>query len=957
MRQPISATNPDNNSAELSTRVLQLIQALIEEINPRQASLKRVTLDDRLDKDLGVDSLARIELLGRIERQFKVNLPESTFASAETPRDLLRSVLGATDRQEPAKLPEWNTADLAESETEATPESAQTLIEVLNWHVAKHPNRPHIRFYSETDHAEVISYAQLKQDALAVAAGLQHRGLQAAETVTLMLPTGKDYFISFYGILFAGGIPVPIYPPMRLSQLEDHLRRQTGILNNCRSVLLITVLEAKPLGHLLKSQVETLRSVATTQELITAAQDKARLTPPIGARDIALLQYTSGSTGNPKGVILSHANLLANIRADGRAIQVSASDVFVSWLPLYHDMGLIGAWLGSLYFAVPLVIMSPLTFLAHPQHWLWALHRYRATLSAAPNFAYELCLNTLDTGSLSGLDLSHWRIAFNGAEAVNPDTVERFCERFAPYGFRAQTMFPVYGLAECSLGLSFPPLNRSPQIDCLQRKALMRTGQAVPATNTDEEILRFISCGYPLPGHQIRVVDETGRELPERHQGRLEFRGPSATSGYFRASEATQALFHGDWLDSGDLAYIAAGEIYLTGRIKDVIIRAGRNIYPHELEQAVGDIDGIRKGRVVVFGSTDPQSGTERLVVLAETQATEAATLSEIRSQINAITTDLIWSPADDVVLAPPNTILKTSSGKVRRAACREVYERGLAGQTPSSLWWQLTRLAFSGLLPSLRRLGNQIKRVLYGSYAWILFLMIACLVFVAVMCLPKDSWRWWTMRKAIRFLTITLGIGIRVNGLGHLPPQHQAGVYVANHASYLDVFVIIANLPREFSFIAKAELKDNPLIHTFLRRIRTEFVARGDKDQALLDARRSIEIAQRGRSLFFFPEGTFTRMPGVLPFRMGAFTAAVEAKLPIIPVAIRGTRSILRADTSLPRRGSLSITIGEPVMPHAFGDSQQDPWQTAIGLRNAAREHILDHSGEPDLAHEQVRV
>ncbi len=957
MRQPIPDTNPEHNSAEIATGLLQLIQTLTEEINPRQASLKRASLDDRLDKDLGVDSLARIELLGRIERQFKVNLPESTFTIAETPRDLLRTVLGAKGRREPSRQLELDAVELEESEIQATPDTAQTLIEVLNWQAAKQPNHPHIRLYSESDHTEVISYAQLKQGALAVAAGLQHRGLQATETVTLMLPTGKEYFIAFYGVLLAGGIPVPIYPPMRLSQLEDHLRRQTSILNNCRSVLLITVPEAKRLGHLLKSQVETLRSVATTQELCFEAQGGTCLTPPISAQDIALLQYTSGSTGNPKGVILSHANLLANIRADGQAIQVSASDVFVSWLPLYHDMGLIGAWLGSLYFAVPLVIMSPLTFLAHPQHWLWALHRYRATLSAAPNFAYELCLNTIDTELLAGLDLSHWRIAFNGAEAVNPDTVERFCERFAPYGFRAQTMFPVYGLAECSLGVSFPPLNRVPQIDRLQRKALMRTGQAVPATTTDKEVLRFVSCGYPLPGHQVRVVDEAGYELAERHQGRLEFRGPSATSGYFRAPEATRALFHDDWLDSGDLAYIAAGEIYLTGRIKDVIIRAGRNIYPHELEQAVGNIDGIRKGRVAVFGSTDPQSGTERLVVLAETQITQVATLNELRSKINEITTDLVWSPPDDVVLAPPNTILKTSSGKVRRAACREVYERGLVGQPPSALWWQLTRLAFSGLLPGLRRLGNQIGRALYGAYAWILFLITASLVFVAVMCLPKDSWRWWTMRTTIRFLALTLGIEVRVNGLERLPPPHQAGVYVANHASYLDVFVIIAYLPREFSFIAKAELKENPLSHAFLRRIRTAFVARGDKEQAVLDARHSVDIAQRGRSLFFFPEGTFTRMPGVLPFRMGAFTTAVEAKLPIIPIAIRGTRSILRADTSLPRRGSLSITIGKPLMPYEFHASQQDPWQTAIDLRDAARQHILDHSGEPDIAHERVRV
>ncbi len=946
--------NTGNNADQWAASMLQLVQTLVKEINPKQIAPSRsVTLDDRLDKDLGIDSLARVELLGRIERRFNVTLPESVFASAETPRDLLRTMLGATGRQKSSN--EVKLGELISGEAKVVPEGAQTLIEVLNWHVSKQPDRVHIQLYSEAGEGDVISYSQLNQGALAVAAGLQRRGLQPAETVTLMLPTSKEYFFCFYGVLLAGGIPVPIYPPVRLSQLEDHLKRQSSILTNCRSALLITVPEAKNLARLLKSQVETLRSVATPEEL--ACEGKGFVNPPISAQDTCLMQYTSGSTGNPKGVVLTHANLLANIRADGQAIQATATDVFVSWLPLYHDMGLIGAWLGSLYFAVPLVIMSPLTFLAHPQHWLWALHRFRGTLSAAPNFAYELCLKNIDVQSLKGLDLSHWRIAFNGAEAVNPETIERFCQRFAPYGFRTQAMFPVYGLAECSLGVSFPPLTRPPYIDRVQRKALMRTSRALPARPSDLDALRFVGCGYPLPGHQVRIVDEAGNELPERHQGRLEFRGPSATSGYFRDPEATRKLFHDDWLDSGDLAYIAAGEIYITGRTKDVIIRAGRNIYPHELEQAVGTIAGIRNGRVAVFGSIDPKSGTERLVILAETHVTDPSTLNEIRTKINAATTDLVWSPPDEVVLAPPNTVLKTSSGKIRRAACREIFERGLVGRAHRALWLQITRLALSGLLPGLRRLGRYISVGFYAAYTWILFQLTALIVFISVMLLPRETWRWRIMRAMARFLAFSSGISITVRGTEYLPSQDAACVYVANHASYLDAFVIVAALPREFSFMAKSELKGNPMIHAFLRRIRTEFVVRVDKEQALTDARRAAQIAIAGRSLFFFPEGTFTRMPGVLSFHMGAFMAAVEANIPVIPIAIRGTRSVLRPESLLVRRGALSVTIGKPLVPAELSEVKQDPWQTALRLRDAARQHILRHSGEPDLGHEKASL
>ena len=317
----------------------------------------------------------------------------------------------------------------------------------------------HIVFQADDGNEQEITYAELWERAQRVASNLRERGVEPGQAVALMLPTGPGYFASFMGVMTAGAVPVPIYPPARIAQIEDHFQRHAGILSNAQAVMLITVPEARRLARLLTTRIETLASITTPDELDRAAPLALR---PHAARsdDIAFLQYTSGSTGNPKGVVLTHGNLLANLREMGRVTRVGARDVFVSWLPLYHDMGLIGAWFGSLHFGYPLVVMSPLTFLARPERWLWAIHRHRGTLSAAPNFAYELCLRKIDDSALEGLDLSSMRWLFNGSEAVSADTMQAFAERFGKYGLPPGAIAPVYGLAECALGLAFPPAGR-----------------------------------------------------------------------------------------------------------------------------------------------------------------------------------------------------------------------------------------------------------------------------------------------------------------------------------------------------------------------------------------------------------------------------------------------------------------------------------------------------------------
>ncbi len=931
-----------NARNDTSSTLLTIIRQLAAELHARPETAIAATLDSSLERDLGFDSLGRVELLTRIEQTFGVSLPEQVFATAETPRDLLQAVLAAA----PATVP---TTDVQRIEApvwvQAVPTDAVTLPEVLDWHVRAHPERTHITLLDSEGNETALSYAALHDGAQEAAAGLLEREVQPGQSVAIMLPTSPEYFCCFLGVLLAGGVPVPIYPPARPAQIEDHLRRHAGILSNARATMLITVSEAKPVARLLRAQVESLRMIVTMAELSGVGRAPGI---PLKPENIALIQYTSGSTGNPKGVVLTHANLLANIRAMGQAVQASSTDVFVSWLPLYHDMGLIGAWLGSLYHAFPLVVMSPLSFLARPERWLWAIHKHRGTLSASPNFGFELCLRKIPDAALEGLDLSSWRMAFNGAEPVSPETIAHFAQRFGRYGLHPQAIAPVYGLAECAVGLAFPPPGREPLIDCIRRDSFMRTGHAEPAGSDEADVLRIPACGHPLPGHEIRIVDATGHELGERMEGHLEFKGPSATSGYFRNPEQTRLLFHGEWLDSGDFAYLAEGDIYLTGRSKDIIIRAGRNIYPYELEQAVGNIPGIRKGCVAVFGSPDPAAGTERLVVLAETRETAPAQLEPLRERINALTLDILGTPADNIVLAPVHTVLKTSSGKIRRAACRELFEKGAA--PARAVWWQVARIAWAGILPQLRRGARVAADVSYAAYTWVLFSLLAPPTWLAAVLSPRPAWSWAASRTSARLFARLTGTPILVRGLENLTPDTPC-VLVTNHASYLDGIVLVAALPGKlshagyFSFVAKRELVESFIPRIYLEHIGSDFVERFESQRSVEDVKQVALSLQSGRSPVFFPEGTFSRIPGLMPFRMGAFVVAAEAGAPVVPVALRGTRSILRDGHWFPRRGIISVTIGKPIAPDEKG------WAAAIHLRNTARAEILRRCGEPDLA------
>ena len=925
-------------------RLLAVVATVAKEARPHvELRGSQVTLDSSLEKELGLDSLARVELVLRLEKEFGIALPEQALATAETPRDLLRFLLSSAG-QAPRAATRAEVASLAQGEGIRPPSETQarSLTEALQYHVERQPDRLTVFMYEERQEFP-LSYQALWDGAMGYAAGLAAAGLLPGQMVAIMLPTCKEYLYSFYGVLLAGGVPVPLYPPARLTTIEDHMTRHVGILKSAGAHIMITIPEAKPLAWLLRAQVESLGLILTPGEL-NASSGKA-FNPVHGKPgDTGFLQYTSGSTGNPKGVVLSHANLMANVRAMGAAVNTSAADVFVSWLPLYHDLGLIGANFASLVLGFPTVLMSPLAFLSRPSSWLRAIHRHRGTLSGGPNFSFELCLRRIPDEDMEGIDLSSWRFAFNAAEPVSPDTIVEFEKRFGKYGLRKNCLSPSYGLAESSVGVAITVPGTPWIADRLDRDRFTRGGEAVEASPGDASPLIVIGCGTAIPGHDIRVVDAAGMELPDRQEGHLQFRGPSSTSGYYRNPEATKTLFgSGDWLNTGDRAYLSQGTLFLTGREKDIIIRGGRNISPYELEQAVGDLAGVRRGCVAVFGSTDAATGTERVVVLAEMKDRDPSRHEDLKRMINELAVGLIGAPADDIVLAPPATVPKTSSGKIRRVAAREFYERGPAAVTGGAVWLQFLRLLLAGAAPQLRRGLRTAGGALFALRAYVVFAALIPFAFLGSLFLPVKLC--WGIGSAVsRWFLKLSGIPVAVSGKQHLEIQSPV-VLAVNHTSYLDALVLLAILDyRGYAFVAKREFQDNFLMRALLSGFGTQFIERFDIAKSAEHAGEMGDAAKRGASLIVFPEGTLQRRTGLMGFRTGAFQAAAQAGIPVVPVALRGVRSVLRDGTWYLRRAAVSVVAGAPIAPEG------SDWAAAVKLRDAVRAEILKHCGEPDL-------
>ncbi|HEY3044967.1 MAG TPA: fatty acyl-AMP ligase [Vicinamibacterales bacterium] len=493
------------------------------------------------------------------------------------------------------------------------------------------------------------SYGDIRHTSLRVARALREAGLKRGDLVALMINDAEPFLTALFGASLAGLVPASVAPPTVTGELSRYFELTAGIL--CASGARAVIASAA-----LVSGVDAVRASCPDLSLVLSRDelDAPPLEPEMfpSLDDLAFVQFTSGSTSAPKGVALSHHNLAANIDAiNGPAgLATTSEDSAVSWLPLYHDMGLVGMALGPLYAARPAVLLTPQAFIKRPADWLRAISRYRATVSFAPTFAYDLAVRRIRDGDLEELDLSCWRVAGCGAEPVHAPTLAAFADRFAGAGFRATSFLPCYGLAEHVLAATLPPRNRALRVET-----------------------SIVSCGGALPGHQVRVINEDGLEASEGEIGEITLAGPSVMLGYYRDEASTAETIRNGWLHTGDLGFLSGGELFVCGRAKEIIIANGRKYHPQDLEWAVDDLDGVRRGRVVAFGVPQPGAG-DRVVLVVETSGT--ATARTLADPIRRRISDAFGLYVDEIVSVPSGSIGHTTSGKVQRAATKALYER-----------------------------------------------------------------------------------------------------------------------------------------------------------------------------------------------------------------------------------------------------------------------------------------
>jgi acyl-CoA synthetase (AMP-forming)/AMP-acid ligase II len=534
---------------------------------------------------------------------------------------------------------------------------SQTLVAELERAAALAPAKGLV-FLDREERERPARWLEVHARAAAVAGGLRARGVRAGDTVAIVLPTAPAFFEAFFGVLLAGAVPVPLYPPARLGRLAEYHARTAAMITAAGARLVLTDARIAPgLGETAERARPRPEAVDVSQVAGPAYVHAAR------PGDLALVQFSSGTTMDPKPVALSHANVLANVRAIHDVVRETGADIVehgVSWLPLYHDMGLIGCAFLALHHPGSLTLIPPDLFVARPALWLRALSRTRAPVSAAPNFAYALCTERVRDDDMAGVDLGGWRLALNGAEPVSAATLRRFVARFARWGLRPEALTPVYGLAEATLAVTFSDWRRPFQTARVDRAALA-DGRVVPA----EDGVELVSVGRPLAG--IDVSASTGTVGPIR------VRGPSVMTGYLHQPARTAATVVDGWLDTGDLGFLHDGELYVCGRAKDVVILRGRNHAPHEIEHAVGAVPGVWTGGVAAVSHRPEDGEDERLLVFAEARRPEPDLARRCREAVLGAT----GLDAGLVVLLAPGTLPRTSSGKIRRG---ETLARWLAG-------------------------------------------------------------------------------------------------------------------------------------------------------------------------------------------------------------------------------------------------------------------------------------
>ncbi len=517
-----------------------------------------------------------------------------------------------------------------------------------------------------------FTFAELDTLVRAAAVDLEKQGVGPGDRVVLCLGSPATFLSFFIATQALGAIPVPLPSVSDFQAPAAFRERVGGVMADCEPRVVV-VDSARGLER--ESGADGPATIDTSARVAApgvATPSAFRLDRAF--HETAFIQYTSGSTGSPKGVVVTHRNLVSNMRASAEGARFGPDNRSLSWLPLYHDMGLVGGLLLGLYLGIDTFIMPTKAFVGRPDSWLRAMSRFKATFTCAPNFAYNILARRLPASAVEGIDLSSWRLAFNGAEPVNLSTLEDFGSRFAAAGLSRESLFPVYGMAECTLAVAFPSPGAPVRREVVDRDLLARTGRAVTVDIASPTGIAFASVGRALPGHAIRILNPGGAaELPERQLGEVAVSGPSVSPYYFR-KDGPQDEPRRE-LRTGDLGYVANGELYIVDRIKDLLIIAGRNYVPSDIERVVSEVPGVRYGSVVAFALRGGD-GTDELYLVVGSEPRSSVD-ADLRQLVSARVHERFGLAARDIVLVKPGMVPKTSSGKIKRLACKELYERG----------------------------------------------------------------------------------------------------------------------------------------------------------------------------------------------------------------------------------------------------------------------------------------
>ena len=540
--------------------------------------------------------------------------------------------------------------------------------------------------FLDRDQKELFfSWDDLRAEAMKRAAHLRKYGLKKGDRVAMVLPDGEDFVPTFLGAIWAGLVPVPLYPPLSLGKLDSYKDTLVAILNKAEPTYLITLSKMQQVLWAGLTHVKSLKGVITAEELKGPAPEGVSQDPAqVSDDDLAFLQFTSGSTSTPKGVSVTHGNLRANAHAimvDGLKTD-SAVDHGVSWLPLYHDMGLIGFVIAPMFHKVQVTFIPTMAFVRQATLWLETIHRVRGTITFAPNFAYALATKRTKAEQLAKWDLSCVKAFGCGAEPINSGTMRTFVDTMSKAKLKPEALLPCYGMAEATLAISFIALDETLSTDVVDTEAYQKQRAAEPvhvSKLAEGKAQEFVNCGKTFPGHEVGIFDDQGNRLGERKIGEIQVRGPSVAKGYFRDPDATERTFGGGWLKTGDLGYLANGNVYIVGRKKDIIIINGRNYDPQRIEWLVDDVAGVRKGSSVAFSK--PGASSEELIVVLEARTASETELEALKESVKQRIVEQMQLTPADVVVCPVGSLPKTSSGKLQRSKTRQQYLDGTVGK------------------------------------------------------------------------------------------------------------------------------------------------------------------------------------------------------------------------------------------------------------------------------------